>query len=242
MRNLILFSLLFITLSSCDKPQKGYVIVKGEIKGMTDGTLLLQKVKNDQVVTVDSFQVVQDGKFEMKNRIKSPEIYYLRLKKFQLDYILFFAEEGVITIDTHLEKFASAAKVKGSKNHDLWTDYKKMISKFNDERLVLIRDNLMAEKDKNYTKIDSIDKVFKNHVKRRYLYTANYAVKHADMEIAPYLALTELYDANLYFLDTIEKSMNEKTRNSMYGEKFLEFLAKVKKSEVDTANTISTEK
>jgi hypothetical protein len=108
MRNLILFSFLFIALSSCNKPQKGYVIVKGEIKGLTDGTLLLQKVKNDQVVTVDSFQVVQDGKFEMKNRIKSPEVYYLRLKQFQLDYILFFAEEGVITIHSNLEKFASA--------------------------------------------------------------------------------------------------------------------------------------
>jgi hypothetical protein len=89
----------------------------------------------------------------------------------------------------------------------------------------------MAEKDQNQNKLDSIDKVFKNHIKRRYLYTANYAVKHADMEIAPYLALTELYDANLYFLDTIEKSMNEKTRNSLYGEKFLDFLNKVKKDE-----------
>lgn len=237
MRNLILFTLLLIAFSNCNKPQKGYVIVKGEIKGLTDGTLLLQKVKNDQVVTVDSFQVVKDGKFEMKNRIKSPEIYYLRLKQFQLDYILFFAEEGVITINSNLEKFASAAKVTGSENHDLWMDYKKMISKFNDERLVLIKDNLMAEKEQNLSKIDSIDKVFKNHVKRRYLYTANYAVKHADMEIAPYLALTELYDANMYFLDTIEKSMNEKTRNSLYGEKFLEFLAKVKKSEANTTST-----
>lgn len=231
MRNLFLFTFLLFALSSCNKTQKGYVIVKGEIKGLTDGTLLLQKVKNDQVVTVDSFQVVQDGKFEMKNRIKSPEVYYLRLKQFQLDYILFFAEEGVITIHSNLEKFASAAKVKGSENHDLWMDYKKMISKFNDERLVLIKENILAEKDQNQNKLDSIDKVFKNHIKRRYLYTANYAVKHADMEIAPYLALTELYDANLYFLDTIEKSMNEKTKNSLYGEKFLEFLDKVKKDE-----------
>jgi hypothetical protein len=234
MRLFLFIATFIIVLSSCNKPQKNIVIFKGEIKGMTKGTLLLEKVRDTTIVPVDSYLVLKDGKFEMKDSILSPEIYYIKIKEYPNDYILVFAEEGIITIKSKLEKFSSAVKISGSENQKILEEYKSMMSKFNNERLTYIKEQFEADKVKNQAKLDSLDRLYKNHMKRRYLYTANFAVNHADKEIAPYLALTELYNAKQFLLDTIANSMDEKTKNSLYGIQFQNFLKNIKKIEKDS--------
>ena len=51
--------------------------------------------------------------------------------------------------------------------------------------------------------MDSIEKAMDNLIKRRYLYALNFASTHGDNVIAPFIALTEVYDANIVFLDTV---------------------------------------
>jgi hypothetical protein len=57
-------------------------------------------------------------------------------------------------------------------------------------------------------------------IKRKYLYATNFAINNKDHEVAPYIALAEIYDINLKFLDTIQKSMTPKVAQSLYGKKF----------------------
>lgn len=228
----IIVVILFI--ASCHQQPKNILTVKGEIKGLTKGTLYLQKFNDSILITVDSVFVSQTGKFELKDSIKSPEIYYLKLDAFPNDYIQFFAEEGTMEINSKVEKFGHSAKIKGSENQKLLEEYNKIISKFNDERLNLIKESLMAEKDNDQKRIDSLEVLNKKHLKRRYLYTTNFAVKNANKEVAPYLALTELYNANIYLLDTISNSMDTKTKNSKYGIKLTSYLKKIKASEKDS--------
>ena len=234
MRLLVILSSFLIIFISCAKENNNFVVVKGEIKGLTKGTLYLEKVRDTSLVLVDSFMVLRNGKFEMSDTLSSPEMYYLRLKEFPEEYILFFAEPGVMTIDSKIEKLAIAAKISGSENQKLLENYKGIIRRFNDEKLGLIKGSFLAEKEQNQQKIDSMDLLLSKHIKRRYLYTANFAVKNADKEIAPYLALTELFNANIYFLDTISNSMSANNKNSFYGKKFQKFLEDVKKSEKDS--------
>ena len=66
-------------------------------------------------------------------------------------------------------------------------------------------------------------------IKRKYLYTTNFAVNNGDYEVAPYVALAEIYDINLKFLDTIQKSMSPKVAKSLYGKKLNEYIAERKK-------------
>ena len=63
------------------------------------------------------------------------------------------------------------------------------------------------------------------------MYAANFALTNADHEVAPYIALTDIYDINIKFLDTIQKSMTPAVANSKYGKKFNEYLAERKKLE-----------
>jgi N-acetylglutamate synthase-like GNAT family acetyltransferase len=63
------------------------------------------------------------------------------------------------------------------------------------------------------------------------LYTINFAAQHTDQNIAPYLALTEVFDANLSLLDSIAVKMTSEVRGSKYGKKFIEFLEQRRSSE-----------
>ena len=79
--------------------------------------------------------------------------------------------------------------------------------------------------------IDSIKKLINGLVRRRYFYTTNFAVNHSDNEIAPYLALTELFDANITLLDTINNTLTPKVKISKYGKALGKFIADIKSKE-----------
>jgi len=63
------------------------------------------------------------------------------------------------------------------------------------------------------------------------MYAANFALTNANYEIAPYVALTDIYDINIKFLDTIQKSMSPKVAKSKYGRKLNDYLAERRKEE-----------
>jgi len=50
-------------------------------------------------------------------------------------------------------------------------------------------------------------------------------------EAAPYIALTELYDANIKLLDTINKSLSEKVKNSTYGKRLDAYITEIQNKE-----------
>ena len=84
---------------------------------------------------------------------------------------------------------------------------------------------------KNSKQSDSLQQKIDNLLRRRYLYTINFAAQNTDQNIAPYLALTEVYDANLSLLDTIAFKMTPEVRNSKYGIEFVNYLEERKSTE-----------
>jgi hypothetical protein len=63
------------------------------------------------------------------------------------------------------------------------------------------------------------------------LHAANFAINNKEYEVAPYIALSEIYDINLKYLDTIQKSMSPKVAKSLYGKKLTEYIASIKKQQ-----------
>ena len=96
--------------------------------------------------------------------------------------------------------------------------------KFNDQNLELIKGFYQAQSNGEIERADSLEKQLNNLTRRRYLYTINFAAQHTDQNIAPYLALTEVYDANLSLLDSIAVKMTPEVRSSKYGKEFLKYL------------------
>jgi hypothetical protein len=79
--------------------------------------------------------------------------------------------------------------------------------------------------------IKKIEEDYKRLVRRRVLYTTNFALTNADFEAAPYIALTEMYDASIKMLDTVNVSLTPKIKNSVYGKQYQEYLDAIKAKE-----------
>lgn len=232
--SLLVLSILF--LSSCsEKESSKNLQITGNIKGFKKGTLYIQKLKDTTFIPLDTIIINGDSHFSSEMNIDSPEMYYLFLDRGvtnSLDNnVPFFAEKGKINIETSLDFFTSDCKITGSKNHELYEEYKKVVSRYIDEDLELIKKKLNAYKEGKNVELNSVNEKQKSVQKRKYLYTTNFAVNHADYDVAPYLALAEIYDINLIYLDTIQKSLTPKVANSLYGKKLTALIAERKKLE-----------
>lgn len=234
MKKVSFLFLLFISIVACSKKESN-LLVKGNIEGLKKGTLYLQKIDDTILLNVDSVEISGDANFILEDYIDSPQIMYLTLDKVDNkdyeDRIEFFAEEGEITINTTLKNFQIDAKVTGSANQEKLQDYRAIIKKFNDRNLELIQQNFEAQRDENEELLLAVNKEYDQLLKRKYLYTVNFAITNKDLEIAPYLALAEVFDANIKYLDTIYNSMTPPVKKSKYGKELKEFLKERRKIE-----------
>ncbi|MBF7090583.1 DUF4369 domain-containing protein [Flavobacterium sp. ALJ2] len=236
MKKTIIAFVTLVLLTSCSKNEsKTNLHITGNIKGLKNGTLYIQRVVDTSLVAIDSIKIDGNSAFETNIELKSPEMLYLFLDRGvsnSLDNnILFFAEPGNINIDTNLDTYISSAKITGSKNQELYEDYRKVSSRFNDSNLDLVALRFKAMKDNNQKTLDSVNEKQESNIKRKYLYATNFAINNKDYEIAPYIALSDIYDINIKYLDTIQKSMTPKVAQSLYGKKLTEYVAKIKKQQ-----------
>ena len=228
---LILLSVCF--LFSCGNETSDTLIVKGTIKGLKKGTVYLKKANDSTLAIIDSILVGKDSNFRLQTTIESPEVFYLSLDKNDSDEnrITFFGDKGITEINTTLKQFTYDAEIKGSKQQETLEEYLSMNSKFKNKNLELIKESFEALKDNDTALINQIEKTYKNLEKRKYLYTVNFAISNNDSEVAPYLALTELYNANIKFLDIVNDTLTPRVKASNCGKELQRFIDKIKKEE-----------
>lgn len=224
----IAFTVLFIF--SCGKDNGNTMFVKGNIKGLKKGTIYLQKQIDSLVVSIDSVKVNGSQEFLLSDEVLSPEMYFLTLGNSNKK-IPFFGEKDSISITSRLDKFVLKAKISGSKNQELLDEYYKIKGKFNNQNLDLIKKDFEAKKSGIQDSILLVEKQIKSLVRRKYLYSTNFAINNSNYEVAPYIALTELNNATIKLLDTINKSLSIDVKESKYGKQLDEFILKIKENE-----------
>lgn len=231
MSKTIILSFLSIVLlfNSCNK-KKSDLTLKVNVKDLKKGTLYLKKYEDTLLVTVDSILVNGNSTFELHSDIETPEIFYLYLDKqsSEKDRIPFFADKGVMQINTTLKAFSFKADISGSEQQKVLEKYKVLISKMNNRNLDLIKEQFEAHKQNDTTKLNAIKYEADNSLKRKYLYTVNFALNNKDSEVAPYLALTELYNARIDLLDTINSVLSPKVKASKYGKNLESYIKAIK--------------
>ena len=103
-------------------------------------------------------------------------------------------------------------------------EYKKLLKRYTSKNLEYIEENFKALQEGN----DSLASVFqekqKDLVASKYLMAVNYALNHNDYELAPYLMLSEVYDSNIKYLDTVYKKLTPKIKDSKYGKALESFI------------------
>ena len=213
------------------------MVVKGSIKGLRKGKLYLQRIKDTLLINLDSTYIDGSPDFTFQAPIQTAEVFYLYLNKDDGDSLndrsLYFGEKGTIEINTVLKTFESSAKISGSKNQELLQKYQSMNRKFNDRNLDLLKDLYVAKAEQKIQRVDTLEKQIANLLNRRYLYTINFAAQNPDQNIAPYLAITQVFDANLTLLDSIANKLTNEVKTSKYGVEFLNLLEQRRKKEAN---------
>ncbi|MBC3847071.1 DUF4369 domain-containing protein [Winogradskyella echinorum] len=224
---LSLITLALITVS-CSKEKESNFTLKGHIKGLKKGVVYLQKNGDStDIIDLDSMQIKGEPNFSLHTNIDEPILMYLKL--FKNDgaehYIPFFADKGVTEINTSLKTFNYDAKIKGSKQQDLLNEYKEMITKFNNQNLDLLEANYLAQRDNDTIALDSIIRRTNSLIKRKYAFIIQFAMNNKNSEIAPYIALYEMPNANPKYIDSVYYSLNDTIKNSYYGKKLNEVIS-----------------
>ncbi len=227
---LTLLAVLFL-LISCSTNENNMTLT-GNVRGLKKGTLLLQKIEDSSLVTIDSVTVNGSSSFSFSETVLEPEIYYLyvRLENGILndDRIAFFAEAKPINITTSLTNFAVNAIITGSSNQEKYRIYNKIIDRYSDKSLELIEQSFEARKLGNDSLAITLDKSQNSILAKKYLATISFALSNNDFEISPYLMVSRVNDTKLIYLDSVYNNLTPKIKDSKYG-KDLESLIQSKK-------------
>ncbi|WP_026778149.1 DUF4369 domain-containing protein [Polaribacter sp. Hel_I_88] len=229
MKKILAVLAISVLLYACSSKKDGNMIVEGQIKGLKKGKLYLQKMVDTVLVSVDSVALLGTDTFRLTDNVDSPVLYYLTFDGNTTDKrILFFGEAGTITINDKVEVFGFNPEIKGSKNQEILDKYNLVSKKFQSQRLEFIKKDFDAKRANDKDLIQKLEEDYKRMVRRRVLYTTNFALSNADTEVAPYIALTEMYDASLQMLDTVNNKLSPRVKDSEYGKRFQEYLDNIK--------------
>lgn len=227
-----LFSVLI--LASCKQsPTENTMALSGQIKGLKKGVLYLQHVPDSTLVVIDSVLINGNGNFSFKTELESPEVFYLYLVKEDNndinDRITFFGEPGNISINTQWDSFDLYPDIKGSISHEKFVEYRSMMSKFNIQDISLLEQAFKANSSNNQQLFDSIQILSERNTLRSYLFALNFAMINSDSYVAPYVAITDVSNANVKFLDSIYKKLSPEVAISKYGKSLKKLIISSKK-------------
>ncbi|HET8885974.1 MAG TPA: DUF4369 domain-containing protein [Salinimicrobium sp.] len=230
---------LMLMIVSCSGEKETNLKITGEIKELKEGTIHLQQFQDSVFVSIDSVVVNGDSNFVFDMNIEEPQVLYLYLDKvdnnISEDRFPFFAEKGEMNIVTSLRKFGVDPTITGSENQKKLEEYQKMIQRFNEQNLTLLKENLDAQISGNDSLFQQKSNQLNKLKERKYLYTINFAITNKDKELAPYLALSDVYDANVKYLDTVYNSLTPQIQESLYGEELKKFIEERERLETDTS-------
>lgn len=236
MKKIIALTVAFLAIA-CNKTieKEGNLHLTGTVEGLKKGNIYVQQLKDTNLVIIDTIKFEGKSSFDTKFSIDEPQMLYLYLDRGQTNSIdnnlSFFAEPGEMIFKTTLKEFYANAKFTGSKNQEVYEKYLSIKTNLGNENAELLAKELKNLKKKDPNSTVKIESEKEKLTVRKYLYTANFAVVNGTYEVAPYIALTEIPDANLKLMDTIQKSMSPKVAKSKYGKRLTEWIKERKQTE-----------
>ena len=225
-KSLLYISILLIT--ACSQTNKK-MTVSGTIKGLQNGTLYLQHVEEASYITLDSLVIDNSTSFELGCNLGEVEMLFLSLSEdVNAERISFFGSNGETIVNTSLKRFKFDAQIEGGAQQELLESYYENMTRFKDQKLKFIKDKINAQKDLNLELAEEIQLKIDNVLRSSYLYSINFAINNKHSEVAPYLAVAEVYDANVKYLDTINSILPKNIANSKYGIILEDYIKKIK--------------
>ena len=217
MKRILLLALIPVLFFSCQK-QQGYQI-KGEIEGLENSMIKLQKEQDGQWKTVDS-TTAESGSFALTGAIDHPEMYLVDLSdhgKFRV-----FLENSEVTVAGSVDSL-DQLNINGSKIHSRFDDFQNQVGQYNQEIQDLYQDYKQAQQGGNSERVKELEKEFQAISENKMDFIEKYAYDNKNSVVAPYIISRNLLPyMDFKALDSAYKALDSSVYNSKYAQKLKE--------------------
>lgn len=213
MRSIYLVVLAMFILASCSTSSDSYKI-EGTVKNATEGWIYLKKVVENDLVSIDSTEL-KEGKFTFEGKQESPEMVYIALAEKRQPFMLFL-ENAQIELSLNYDSI-KGSEVKGSKIHDLYTEYNKSMEPFSQKQESMYNEYMQAQMTQDTAKVAEILKQYDALYEEQKQAVKDYIKNNNTSHVAAYVAKSYLsYELDHNGLDSLVASFDASVANSVY--------------------------
>jgi peroxiredoxin len=197
-KKLIFFLLIVLFFAGC---KSNVVRISGTVVNPATGVyIVLDELKSNNLVPVDSAKISSGGTFRFKREIKQPSFYLLKSK--ENNFLTMLLEPGEkITMKVHSDSLNFPISLKGSKGTELMIEYNKTlrvtIKKLTGLNSIYMQNQNKPELPKVIESLDSLAQIYLGEIN-------TYTKKYIDENITSLVSLVALYQQvapNAYVLN-----------------------------------------
>ena len=190
MKKTLMFTIVVAFIMGCTSEPR--YIVEGQLDGMDEGKVYLQKRESGQFVKIDS-AFIEDGAFQINGgSIEYPDAYYLSVDG-KRGYLLFFLENTKITVNGHADSLVQA-EVDGSVSQIEFDEFNDGLEPF------YARNNTLFQEIRNARQADDEQKVEELEAERNVLfdeideYYIQFIKSHTESYVVPMILQSQSYN------------------------------------------------
>ena len=213
MRNLIILSLIVLTgLSGCEN--KPAYNISADFTGQTDQEyILLQLVKDGELETVDSAQLI-DSKVQFEGVLESPQMVYLKVGDSR-KVVNFFGENSEISVQVNLDDLENAV-ITGSAVHDEFVAFKDYMAPIDERDQKLREDYREASMNGDQEKMEQLRAESENIYNDQQEMLYQYIEDKKSSYMAPFVIRRYLvYELDENELDSLLQNLDPAIHNSL---------------------------
>ncbi len=187
-----------IVFASC---KSNTVQISGKLLNPANGKyIFLDELKSNELTTVDSMKVSDDGKFNFKREVKLPAFYLLKINN--NNFLTMLLEPGdKVSINAYYDSLNYPVSVTGSKGTESMAEYnrtlRKTINKLAGLSNIYLQNTGNPELPKLMESLDSMAQTYLNEIN---LYTKKYIDENI-ISLASLMALYQQVAPNVYVLN-----------------------------------------
>lgn len=184
---LILFTLITISFAGC---LKNSAEISGKLQNPADGEyIFIDELNSDELITVDSAIISDNGTFKLKLKPKNSAFYLLKLSETNFLTMLISPGDKVM-VESHHDSLNIPVSISGSEGTELMVDYnrnlQKTISQLNSLNSIYMQNQDSAD---IASVVESLDSLAQNYLTEINTYTKNFI----DQNPASLVSLYALY-------------------------------------------------
>ncbi len=212
MKNLLCILLLGAIMASCGENKNQYTI-KGSVKGIDTGMVVLQKLEEGNWIKLDSARL-ENGKFSFKGTIGLPEMWYLSVQSKQI-FVPVFVEHAPIDIEIFSDSLDKTI-IKGSASQDVYKQYQTQGKELNDKIEKIYKKWKLAKEMHDSVMMKQTDSISTELDKEMKKNLVAFAKSNHQSVVSPFLVMRNSWQFELPELEEIVTAFDTNLNGSAY--------------------------